>query len=408
MQSTYRSRKFLSLLAILLVALFAFTACGTDTPEAEVVGDAPGVVDAEVVDPEVAEVEAVDAEADAEVDPEALVEETVDTEGSTETDTMTDSETMTDTDVVTDTEMVEVVTETEVTTDTNVITETLVTTETNVVVGDDAEATAPAEEEATDEGATTEDATGAMGVGGAEGALIRGSDLLNLGFINLDGEVSGDIEDMLIDANTGDILYATIEYGGFLDIGDTEVAVPLRAFAWSPNGELVLNFDEATLQNFPDLGDNWPDLTDPTWDDDLGAFWNDLGFDSGLDYDADNMAGVIWLSNMTGFGINNLGGDVGVIRDVLVNLGNSQVAYAIVGSGVGAALDGGDYVVPFESLNIEDMNQNLMGFDADFDQNWLETAPRYDETLYGGNTVLPNDYANEVNTFWGDAGYDVN
>src|SRR5690606_34917620 len=109
------------------------------------------------------------------------------------------------------------------------------------------------------------------------------STLLDYNFENADGQVSGEIEDLIMDLDSGQVLFVPIEYGGVLEIGDTDIALPLSAFRIGEEGELVLNFDEQALQNFPDLGGDWPNLDDPAWDDEINAFWSEQSIETGVD-----------------------------------------------------------------------------------------------------------------------------
>src|SRR5690606_39724043 len=120
----------------------------------------------------------------------------------------------------------------------------------------------------------------------------------------------GEIEDLFIDVSNGQILYVTIEYGGFLDIGDTQVAMPLNAFRIGEEGELVLNFDEASLENFPDMGGDWPNLEDPTWDDQLVQFWGEQGLEPATNFEAGTTS-VVRASDLVGFPTADLGGGAG-------------------------------------------------------------------------------------------------
>jgi len=71
--------------------------------------------------------------------------------------------------------------------------------------------------------------TTAAGVPNAQNVLISGSALLDDNFQTRNGQVNGDIEDVLINISTGRIWFVTLNYGGFLDIGDKTIAVPLSA-----------------------------------------------------------------------------------------------------------------------------------------------------------------------------------
>lgn len=78
---------------------------------------------------------------------------------------------------------------------------------------------------------------------------------------NLKGNKIGNVKDLMIDLETGEVAYAVLSHGGFLGIGDDYFAVPLQAFKFSERDEKVikLDIDEKILENAPGFNkDNWP------------------------------------------------------------------------------------------------------------------------------------------------------
>ena len=77
---------------------------------------------------------------------------------------------------------------------------------------------------------------------------------------NNSGETLGDIKDFMLDVDNGRVLYAVLDFGGFLGIGDKYFAVPLEAFRADTQSEkLVLDVDKVMLQNAPGFDkNNWP------------------------------------------------------------------------------------------------------------------------------------------------------
>ena len=77
---------------------------------------------------------------------------------------------------------------------------------------------------------------------------------------NLAGTDLGNIQDLMINTNNGDIAYAVLSFGGFLGFGDKYFAIPWEAFTMDPYKEcLVLSVPEEKLKNAPGFDkDNWP------------------------------------------------------------------------------------------------------------------------------------------------------
>jgi uncharacterized protein YrrD len=280
---------------------------------------------------------------------------------------------------------------------------------------DEGAVVAPQNEAVTEEGAeqtgtTTEPASEGdsqeVVAGIQAGTLVRGYALMDLDFVNQDGQVSGEIEDFFFDMNSGHIPFVTVEYGGVLDIGDTELAMPLSAFSWQSADEVVLNFDEQALQDFPDLGDDWPDVTNPTWDDEVNSFWSEHGVDPGANIE-EASGPLVEASDLTGYTLVDLGAGAGTVQDVLVDLAGGRVKYVLVGFGAGAAADDA-YILPLAIFSVTEQDQGLgneLAFDAEVTQEMLLTAPRFDRALYGEDELIEPGLDEQIAAYWQSFGF---
>ena len=81
---------------------------------------------------------------------------------------------------------------------------------------------------------------------------------------NFDGENLGDIQELMVDFESGRIVYAVLDFGGFLGIGNKLFAVPWQALSLDiEKREFMLNVDKEKLKGAPGFDkDQWPDLTD--------------------------------------------------------------------------------------------------------------------------------------------------
>ena len=93
--------------------------------------------------------------------------------------------------------------------------------------------------------------------------------------INLEGENIGTIDDLVIDVGNGDILYAALEFGGFMGVGDKLFAVPWQSLTAVPaEGIFILDQSRAKLEKAPGFNkDHWPDIGDRTWQAGIYAFY---------------------------------------------------------------------------------------------------------------------------------------
>jgi len=96
---------------------------------------------------------------------------------------------------------------------------------------------------------------------------FRVDKIIDSGVINLDGNPIGTIDDLVIDIDTGRIVYAVLEFGGFVGFGDKLFAVPWQSLSAVPaEGIFILDQSKAKLEKAPGFNkDNWPDLGDKSW-----------------------------------------------------------------------------------------------------------------------------------------------
>jgi sporulation protein YlmC with PRC-barrel domain len=96
---------------------------------------------------------------------------------------------------------------------------------------------------------------------------FRVDKIIDSGVINLEGKRIGTIDDLVIDIDTGRIVYAVLEFGDFMGFGDKLFAVPWQSLSSVPaEGIFILDQSEAKLQKAPGFDkDNWPDLGDKKW-----------------------------------------------------------------------------------------------------------------------------------------------
>jgi len=111
-----------------------------------------------------------------------------------------------------------------------------------------------------------------------EGAHInafRVDNIIDSGVINIEGKRIGTIDDLVIDTDTGSVMYAVLELGGFMGFGDKLFAVPWHSLTSVPaEGIFILDQSKAKLEKAPGFDkDNWPDLGDLSWGGGIYEFY---------------------------------------------------------------------------------------------------------------------------------------
>ena len=94
--------------------------------------------------------------------------------------------------------------------------------------------------------------------------------------VNRNGEDLGHIEDIMIDLNTGRILYTVLSFGGFLGIGNKLFAVPFDSFTIDQAKEnFVLDYDKDFLENAPGFDKNdWPATNDVDFNTEVYSYYS--------------------------------------------------------------------------------------------------------------------------------------
>ena len=77
----------------------------------------------------------------------------------------------------------------------------------------------------------------------------------------------GDIKEIMLDMESGKVVYAVLSFGGILGVGEKLFAVPWGALTLDTTNErFILNVEKDKLENAPGFDkDNWPDVADPSW-----------------------------------------------------------------------------------------------------------------------------------------------
>jgi sporulation protein YlmC with PRC-barrel domain len=108
-------------------------------------------------------------------------------------------------------------------------------------------------------------------------ALVGASEIRGTHVKNPQNQDLGQIDEVLIDPDTGQVRFVILDVGGFLGLGSTRVAVPLNAFQITQEGnnaKWVLDADKEKLKNAPKVeGQNYQRLYTKTEAKPIFIYW---------------------------------------------------------------------------------------------------------------------------------------
>ena len=106
-------------------------------------------------------------------------------------------------------------------------------------------------------------------------ALMGADTLIGDGVVNGDDDKLGDIKEIMLDMQTGQVAYAVLAFGGFLGMGEKLFAVPWQALHLdTTNHRFVLDVEKERLKHAPGFNkDAWPDMADVAWATEVHTFY---------------------------------------------------------------------------------------------------------------------------------------
>ncbi len=204
---------------------------------------------------------------------------------------------------------------------------------------------------------------------------IRASKMIGMDVKNAKGEDLGEIKDLIVDVANARVYYAVLEFGGFLGLGEKLFAYPVRMFKTAADrDDLVLNVDEARLKAAPGFArDNWPD-----W----ATYRRDVDRYHGATVSAKAMPGqkLRRASDLIGKDVNDRGGnDIGEIDDIVLNLGNGRIHYAVLEFDRSWNLNDKLLAVPMRSFTYPADRSDLV---MNVDKSTLDTKSAFDKNRW--------------------------
>lgn len=96
---------------------------------------------------------------------------------------------------------------------------------------------------------------------------LSASSIIGDKVVNYEGENLGEVQEVMLHIDTGEVAYIVVSFGGFLGIGDKYFAIPLTAFEIdTANKQFKLNKSKEDLKDAPGFDkNNWPETGSDYW-----------------------------------------------------------------------------------------------------------------------------------------------
>ena len=156
----------------------------------------------------------------------------------------------------------------------------------------------------------------------------RASKLIGMNVRNAKGEDLGEIKDLVVDVNNERVHYAVLGFGGALGLGEKLFAYPVTLFSEdTADKKLVLNVEKEKLKNAPGFErKNWPDWNNSRYRSDVERYFGPTVHPRAMPGQS-----LARASQLIGKNVDDRNGrNAGEIEDLVVNLGNGKVHYAVL------------------------------------------------------------------------------
>jgi len=206
----------------------------------------------------------------------------------------------------------------------------------------------------------------------------RASQLQGMTIQNEAGKNLGNVRDIVIDTDRGQVKFMAVAYGGFLGLGSKLFAVPFEAFEFRPatkdqDAVLLLNLNEEMLRKAPGFdADNWPNMASPQFTQAIDKHYADreggvnvkVGpIDVDVNLDRNNRRDVQRPANpmavhraeeLIGMAVvNDANEKLGSINDLMVDMSNGDVRYAALSVGGLAGIGDNLHAVAWKNFRVK-------------------------------------------------------
>lgn len=230
------------------------------------------------------------------------------------------------------------------------------------------------------------------------GHVERANKLIGMEVLSSDNQKLGKLENVIIDLNTGRILYTVVGSGGVLGAGEKKYAVPPRAFTEMQGDELSLKVDKAKFQGAPQFTseiDKDSEMGKTAFVKQVDQYFSQgrAGRGSSMISDTTEFRSVHKANDLIGMKIENSGNvELGKVHNLALDLSNGRLVYVILSPDSSLKLGNDYFVLPPAALMVSTDGKYLA---TDLTKEKLAGAPH----------VSKDNWANLSNRTWASQVY---
>lgn len=230
--------------------------------------------------------------------------------------------------------------------------------------------------------------------------IVRGSDLIGAELMTMTDEAIAEVEEILFDAN-GDIQYA------ILSVDEMTDEFPYYAVAWDTLAVSLNQDDDPATPNTFMYESDTIDLEGALGLDDAMLETEDLFYQTAEDAGTDTqmLDGLYQLSAFANFSLFDYNlvnpstdDDLGEIEDLLVNVDENRVSYAVADVGGFLGIAETAVAIPWDRVAFDDVEEN---FTINADEEDLTNAPSIDMSEIE-NWQIDTEWEQELDAYWND------
>ena len=205
---------------------------------------------------------------------------------------------------------------------------------------------------------------------------LRASQVIGMSVRNPQGNNLGQISDMIVNLDTGDVHYALLKFDPGIFEGEKLYAVPTTELRMAPDrDDMVYNMSRERLER-------------AGFDrNELDRRWRDRGFFTNLDrvwgrtLPPTTSARAYRASALIGKDVKSRNGeDIGEIEELVIDMANQRVHYAVMEFDPGWTTAGRNYVFPLRSFELGANREDLV---LAVDKSLLRSMKNFDADRYG-------------------------